>query len=353
MLVFRTIDGAAELSIILSKLKRAARALPNLDETDLNFFSSDEFLTSLADVYAPGRRFRIGFYRTDGRLFRLLSFGGHAPVTRWDFLDSVEPFEGRPDGPVEPLAYLPLAVLGTDEVTALPEHAEDTGPLFPAPYVDWSLFDDWKAFQDHFAHRRPSLVRDSRQKRRHLESEIGPLSFVLHDARPAVFDQCIAWKSAQYLRTGVRDMFSRAQSAELFRRLERKGVLLVSSLSAGGRLLAVHFGALSEARFYSWIAAYDPSLGRYSPGRLLLEDLLRERQARGDHEFDFGIGNSDYKWHYATHNRTIGPLGRPRAAARLGRRARSSVKRVLQHWPGLLSRVQRLRLRLHDRGVHL
>jgi CelD/BcsL family acetyltransferase involved in cellulose biosynthesis len=254
---------------------------------------------------------------------------------------------------VKELRYLPFAVLRAEEVAEAPQAVDESRGFFPAPYVDWSRFAGWDEFQGHYLKRRASLLRDSRQKRRHLENDLGRLSFVAHDTRPEVFDQCIAWKSAQYIRTGLQDMFRRPESVRLFRSLEAKGVLLVSSLSAGSHLLAVHFGAISDGRFYSWIAAYDPRHGHYSPGRLLLEDLLRERQARGDREFDFGIGNSSYKWHYATHNRTIGPLGSPAAAQVLGCRARASVKRVLRRWPGLLARVQRLRLRMRERGVRL
>jgi CelD/BcsL family acetyltransferase involved in cellulose biosynthesis len=148
-------------------------------------------------------------------------------------------------------------------------------------------------------------------------------------------------------------MFRRPQSAQLFRSLEARGALRISSFSAGDELLAVHFGGVAEGRFYSWIAAYDPAHGRYSPGRLLLEELLRERLCCRDREFDFGIGDSSYKWHYATHNRTVGPLGRPPVALRLQRTALKSARRVLTGWPGLLARARRLRLRMQERGVRL
>lgn len=319
----------------------------------MNFFSSDAFLTSLAEVYAPGRRFRIGLYRTKGQVFRLVSLTRRGPITRWDFLDSLEPLARNPDGVVRPLRYVPLAVIHTAEVVEPPEPVDESAGVLPAPYIDWSRFSDWDAFQRHYLKRRRSLARDSCQKRRHLERDLGPLTYVAHDTRPEVFDQCIAWKSAQYVRTGVQDMFRRPQSARLFRTLEAKRALLISSFSAGSHLLAVHFGGISERRFYSWIASYDPDHGHYSPGRLLLEELLRDSQARGDREFDFGIGDSCYKWHYATHSRTIGPLGTPPATKALARRARASVKRVLRHWPGLLARVQRARLRMRERGVNL
>lgn len=319
----------------------------------MNFFSSDVFLTSLAEVYAPGHRYRIGLYRTEGRVFRLATIGLGRPITQWDFLDSLEPLEGAPESPVKPLRYVPLAVLRTDEVVEVPASGREGDGSIPAPYVDWSLFPNWDSFQCHYLKRRASLLRDSNQKRRHIERDLGPLVYAAHDTRADVFDRCIAWKSAQYLRTGVQDMFRRQESAPLFRTLEEKGALLISSLSAGETLLAVHFGALADRRFYSWIASYDPKHGHYSPGRLLLEEMLRDRQSRGDLEFDFGIGDSSYKWHYATHNRTIGPLGSPGLARVAARRARASIRHTLGHWPRLLERVRQARLRMRERGIRL
>lgn len=309
----------------------------------MNFYACDAFLTSMAQVCAPGRPYRIGLYRTAGQVFRLLSVDGGPPVTRWPFYDSVAPLEGTPDGPVHELRYLPVVRLETTEVTEVPATVEARLEHYPAPFIDWTRFSSWDAFTDHFVRRRSTLRRDSRQKRRHLERDHGPLSFVVQDARREVFERCIAWKSAQYLRTGLSDTFADARNVELFRLLFAKDVLLISSLSAGERLLAVHFGGLADDGVYSWVAAYDPEFGRYSPGRLLLEDLLRACQARGHREFDFGIGHCAYKWYYATHNRTLGPLGRPTLLHVVRREAKVTAKRVLMRWPALYDRVQALR----------
>jgi hypothetical protein len=318
----------------------------------MNIFSSDAFLTTLAEVYFPGRPFQIGLYRTLGRTFRLLSVDGRPPITRWDFFDSAEPVAGdAAEGPAQELGYLPLAILETSEITAVPESIADGPVYFPAPYLDWSRFSDWTAFAAHFASRRSSLLRDSRQKRRRLEQELGPIRFVYHDERPEVFERCIAWKSAQYVRSGLPDMFHHAANVQLFRSLADKGALVISSFSTGERLMAVHFGGLAGKRFYSWIAAYDPDQGRHSPGRLLLEDLLRASQSAGHSEFDFGIGASDYKWHYATHNRTVGPLGKPPATLTVRRAAKSSLRRLLAPFPALLAGARRIRNRLRERRL--
>lgn len=317
----------------------------------MNFFASEAFLSSLAHACAPDRPFRVGLHRTQGRLFRLVSVDGGAPITQWPFFDSVAAVEETPSGPVGELRYLPMVAQDATEITEVPESVQEGPESFPAPYIDWTRFPTWKAFEAHFAARRSSLPRDSRQKRRNLEREVGTLTFIAHDPRPEVFDQCLAWKSAQYVRTGLTDLFRDSRNVELFRTLTARGALLISSLSAGPTLLAVHFGGLADEGLYSWVAAYDPAFGRYSPGRLLLEDILRHCQERGHREFDFGIGHSSYKWHYASHSRTLGPLGRPPMSLVVRRSAKAAAKSLLLRWPSLYARVQRMRQNLRARGV--
>jgi hypothetical protein len=314
----------------------------------MNFFSSDVFLSTLAEVYFPGRQFEIAYYETRGQLFRLLSIEGAPPITLWDFMDSVAPVEGTPEGQVRPLGHLPRVILGTEEVTAIPENVINGPDYFPAPFIEWARFGSWEEFEKHFAGRRKNLIRDSRAKRKRLEKEIGPLKVLFDDRRPEVFDQCVAWKSRQCARTGVPDQFGRPENAEFFRRLSAKDALPISSISAGDRLLAVHFGALEGDVFYSWVAAYDPELGRHSPGRLLLEDILRECQQRGLRELDFGIGNTPYKWHYATHNRTVGPVGRAPLLQLLGEGFQVNARRMLTRHPSLLLAAKRVRQTFRD-----
>jgi hypothetical protein len=314
----------------------------------MNFFSSDVFLSTLAEVFHPGRDREIATFSAQDQLFRLLSIDGGPPITSWEFMDSVAPFEGPPEGPVRKLRYLPRVVLETEAVTALPENVVSGPEYYPAPFIRWAEFGGWEDFERHFAGRRKNLIRDSRSKRKRLEKDLGPVTVRFDDRRPEVFESCVAWKSCQCHRTGVPDQFGRPENAQFFRCLSTRGVLPISSIEAGGRLLAVHFGALEDGRFYSWVAAYDPELGRYSPGRLLLEDMLRECQQRGLSEFDFGIGHHEYKWYYATHNRTIGPLGHAPIAQVLGQGFAVNARRLLGRHPALLATAKRLRQAYRD-----
>ncbi len=311
----------------------------------VHWFSTDAFLTTLAQVYFPGRPFRANTYASHGKQFRLVAVEGRPAISEWPFLDFVAPLEreaGVVDGFVN---HLPHVVLETVEIADKPSLPPGTEP---APFILWNRFADWAAFEQHFVARRSSLLRDSRAKRRRLEKDLGPLSFSWEDPRPEVFRTCVAWKSAQYVRTGLVDVLNPATNVQLFRALHARGALVVSSLSAGNTLLAVHFGALSARGIYSWIAAYEPSFGRYSPGRLLLEDMLRESQAQGHMEWDFGIGDMDYKWHYSTDTRIVGPLGPPPLVRVAGKLASTILKRALCRSPALLYRARQLRRRIQN-----
>lgn len=311
----------------------------------MNLFSSDVYLQTLAEVHFPRRLATIEVVRTSGQDFRLLVIDGEEVITHFPFLDFLEPLGKRWEGPVKEIGFVPNAVL---ETTAAEDwlRRKKTDSSQPAPFIDWSLFPDWSAFESWVAQRRSNLKRESRRKQRGLEAKLGPLSFVLQDQRAEVFDRCVQWKSAQYVRTGLKDMFADGNNVRMFRELHRKGALLVSSLSAGSQLLAAHFGAMVDGVFYSWVAAYDPQHSTHSPGALLLEFILQESWRRKDVEFNFLIGDQEYKWFYATHTRVIGAVGDVPLGMRFARAAKRPVKKALAHFPRLLLFSRKLKRRL-------
>jgi CelD/BcsL family acetyltransferase involved in cellulose biosynthesis len=103
---------------------------------------------------------------------------------------------------------------------------------------------------------------------------------------------------------------------------------------------------LQEGRFYYWIPAYDPEFNVLSPGRLMLHFMLRECYDRGGREFDFLVGDEDYKWHYATHVRRVSPLGRPPLVLQVRRGAKRALRSVFALSPAGYALAQRLRRRL-------
>jgi hypothetical protein len=307
----------------------------------LNVFSSEGFLSTLAAVNFPGERYALGDYQVAGRVFRLLHLRDAPPITSFPFLDFVEALDAAPARALDgELSWLPRAELSTHAVTAAPLLAPG---LQPAPFITWSQFPDWAAMDSFINSRNKGLPGDSRRQLRRLERELGPVQFQFHDTRPHVFAACVKFKGAQYRSSGLPDLMGQPRNVELFAQLLTAGLLRVSSLEAGDTLLAVHFGLEHDRKMYSWVPAYDPAYQRYSPGRLLLEGLLRASFDAGHREFDFLIGEESYKWDYATHNRLIGELGVTPLSLKLQRFARAQGRAVLSRYPEAFQTAKALR----------
>ena len=308
----------------------------------MNVFSSEAYLRTLVEIYFPRRRWTIELFETQGAQHRLLVVDGHGPVTLWPFLDFPQPLDAPAAEKARPLGYLPRAVLETTTVEQRVPSVPGSG-VSPAPFIRWAQFPDFTAFAALVAARNKTLLADSRRQRRRIEREVGPLEIQFDDRDPQVFATGLRWKSAQYLAAGFPDMFANQNHVRMFRALHEHGLVVISSLRAGDRLLAVHLGALDAQRMYSWVPSYDAELQRYSPGRLLLESILEESFARRHLEFDFLIGDEDYKWNYATHSRLIGPLGNPPLEVRLEGAVRQRVKAALSGYPRLLVAARRIK----------
>jgi CelD/BcsL family acetyltransferase involved in cellulose biosynthesis len=137
------------------------------------------------------------------------------------------------------------------------------------------------------------------QKRRGLERDFGSLEFTFdsHDRR--ALDTLIEWKSAQYVRTGIFDRFSRRWIRSLVFALSTsaqtgcRGTL--STMSAGGRLVASHFGIRTETRLSLWWIAYNEEFRKYSPGLQLFLAMAEAAPHHGTGLLDLGKGGEQYK----------------------------------------------------------
>jgi CelD/BcsL family acetyltransferase involved in cellulose biosynthesis len=138
------------------------------------------------------------------------------------------------------------------------------------------------------------------RRRRKLEREVAPLTCEWNRAEPADLTTLLTWKSDQYRRTGVWDRFAEPWIERVVRALAEprdapllEGVL--TTLHAGDRLVAAHFGLRAGRRLSWWFPAYDPELGRYSPGLVLLLDLVGLAPEHGVDVVDLGRGEHHYK----------------------------------------------------------
>ena len=287
-----------------------------------SFFSSDEFLGAIAAACYPGRAWSAELARVTGRTFRILFVDGKPAEQTW-----LHPFyyeESRParGEAVRQIPYLRTVSHGLIEAPLLSLAL----PFQPAPYVDWTRFRDWQDYQA-FSHEGlfPAMWKTGAYSARALARQAGEVGFVADDDDPAAHDAIFGWKSAQYRRTGGIDRFLLPAAREIYRGLQLRGVLRVSTLRAGGNVVAGIVGSRWHGRFYARLIAHDPTLARYSPGAILTQRLLRESFEDGDQQFDFLAGGERYKWLYATHARILGPVGRQPLRAKIEHAARRRI----------------------------
>lgn len=213
-----------------------------------------------------------------------------------------------------------------------PYHARLTG----SPFLD--LSDGFDAYRQARSAAGSKVIAQADRKGRKLSREVAPLRFEADDPDPAALHRLMGWKSDQYRRAGVTDTFASRWRVELIERIfatrtpDFAGVL--STLRAGERLVAAHFGMRSRTSLHWWFPAYDPQFGRFSPGVVLLAQLARSVEDWGVRTIDLGAGKEPYKDRLMSGSVPLaqGSVALPGPLA-AGRRLTGGVKHMLRRTP--------------------
>lgn len=231
---------------------------------------------------------------------------------------------------------------------------------FPSPVMD--VDQGWEAYFTRLREQSPKFTKTTLAKGRKLERREGEVRFVFDERDPKALRTLMAWKSAQYRRTGRSDRFARVWITRLLERLFHTrtdsfaGVLSV--LYVADKPVAAHFGLRSERVLTCWFPAYDPEFGKYSPGLLMHLRIAQCAAADGIAWIDLGRGWKEYKEALKTRDLTVseGFATRPHPVAYAHRAHRAPVRALrntVQTRPELFRPADRLlktvgRLRSRD-----
>jgi CelD/BcsL family acetyltransferase involved in cellulose biosynthesis len=166
-----------------------------------------------------------------------------------------------------------------------------------SPFIDVS--NGFQAYENNRKASGSNVVKNLIALGRKLEREVGPMRFEYHCPDLSLFQQMMTWKKDQYKRTGVGDVFASKWTGNLLTKILHAqtagfaGVL--SGLWAGEQLIAVHMGMRSRTVWHYWFPTYDPAFSRYSPGMLLLLEMIKTAQSKNLSRIDLGKGDADYK----------------------------------------------------------
>jgi len=154
-----------------------------------------------------------------------------------------------------------------------------------------------------FSSLSKKLIADIRRQERRL-SELGNLEIVIgatgqraRDITEAMLQQ----KAERYIATGAANQFLMGGNRDFYRTATERfasssGMIHVSAILLNGKVIAAHWGAKYGSTFYYLMPSYDSSdVGKYSPGKILLDKLIRNMASYGVRVFDLTIGDEPYK----------------------------------------------------------
>lgn len=220
-------------------------------------------------------------------------------------------------------------------------HAPRTGRLFregayavsASPVID--LSDGFEAWREHRKRATGKAITQLERKRRKMERELGPLQYTHNDTDPEVWRTLLDWKSASLAAQGTRPVMrvpwvgALLETIRDWQSADFAGVL--SSLRAGDRLIAVHFGMRSGGVWHWWFPTYDSTLTKHSPGLALLYDCVRWMDGYARlRRLDLGRGTQLFKQQFANAEVLLceGSLERAATPAGALRRARKGIHRA-------------------------
>ncbi|MGY3786715.1 GNAT family N-acetyltransferase [Streptomyces antibioticus] len=157
----------------------------------------------------------------------------------------------------------------------------------------------YETYESVLRAQSPKFLKTTLAKERRLGRQVGELRFVFDERDPAALRTLMAWKSAQYRRTGRRDRFAQPWITRLVHTLhetrapECSGTLSV--LYAGDKPIAAHFGLRSSTVLACWFPSYDTEFAKYSPGLVLHLRMAEAAAAAGIGLLDLGRGAAEYK----------------------------------------------------------
>lgn len=212
-----------------------------------------------------------------------------------------------------------------------------------SPFID--LKDGFDAFARSRAQAGSDLVKSVAQKSRKMEREVAPMRFEAHVVDRRALARLYEWKAAQRARTNTFDVLSTRWMRQVVERMLECSTPtfggLLSVLYAGDQVAAVHFGMRSGTVWHYWFAAYNHELQRYSPGLIILLEMLKAAPALGVRTITLGQGDETYKLRFATGSTS---LASGSVACRLTRRLTNAIwyaARTASHRSAIVSALAR------------
>lgn len=166
------------------------------------------------------------------------------------------------------------------------------------------LTGDWEYDRSTFIGK--SSQRSLKRKRKKLEA-FGEVKFkqaVTAEEKEQALEKLIEWKAIQLSELGSASKFEDRQFCDFLRsvvRNDQTGLVQLHTINIDDRPIASMMLLCSDSCWFLYQTSYTPEEpGKYSPGYLLLLDVMERASNASVPLFDFGWGNEAYKFRFAT-----------------------------------------------------
>lgn len=246
-----------------------------------------------------------------------------------------------PDSSVEPQVLLDAAGISCYDYNHLPlsfgKLTAEAHTRSISPQMDLSEgYDAFVARKGSSWTRAKKLMR---RRYRKTEEQFGPIRFTFHNPEESAYRQHVAMKNALLERVGTRFRIAPDWIGDTLNHLrqmqEPEFLGVMTTLHAGDRLIAAHFGLRSSTIWHFWFSSYDLELYKLGPGINLVDHCAMAAQEHGLSAIDFGRGDADYKLLFADRKIELceGSISRSGSMARLIRRGARSAVSVAERLP--------------------
>ncbi|MGH2788358.1 MAG: GNAT family N-acetyltransferase [Actinomycetota bacterium] len=252
----------------------------------------------------------VPLYRKHEEGRKILRFLGGIDLT--DYLGPICSEEDRDEVADALVQWLSATVVEWDEFDAhnmpvpfgfaefLVDRADRRGLVFSMEQEETSavllLPDDWDEYLEGL---RSKERHEIKRKRRRIERE-HPDARVRRTTDETLEADLATFVGMHRGAEGMKGHFMRPEIATFFDRLAKAfaplGWLRMDFLEVGDRAIASAFGFEVDGRFYLYNSAYEPELGRLSPGFVLVSELVKDAIGSGLSVFDFLRGPERYKY---------------------------------------------------------
>ena len=121
----------------------------------------------------------------------------------------------------------------------------------------------------------------------------------INEHLPHMFSMHIKQWAQMQLPSLFCDEINKSFYYEMVRTLSEKQQIILSVMTSLNIPVAYVLGFVYNGQYTYYKICYDRQLSAYSPGKVLLLELLKMAKEKGLQEFNFGVGGEDYKYRFS------------------------------------------------------